>query len=91
MGRYKTKIIIWSIVTLIAFIGIITLSVLISNLEFVLNLSEKVTLDQQITDTYKFIKSYSIGGLAFSIVVFVIGSIISYAGYKSWKYVEMFS
>ncbi|QCZ36483.1 hypothetical protein [Mycoplasma nasistruthionis] len=91
MKNYKRKVITWLILTIIAFIAIITLSILINSLSSTLELTEKVTLDQKIVDTYQFTKAYSIGGLALSCLIFVIGSVISYAGLKSWKYAEMFS
>ncbi|EIE42050.1 hypothetical protein MCANUFG4_01388 [Mycoplasmopsis canis UFG4] len=91
MTGYKRKVIIWTIITIIAFISIIALSIFLSKLGGVLKLHEYVTLDQKIIDTYNFARSYTIGGLAFACIIFMMGLIISYAGIKSWKYVEMFS
>ncbi|MCU9934827.1 hypothetical protein [Mycoplasmopsis cynos] len=91
MNNYKRKVIIWTIITIIAFAAIIGLSIFIYRLGDVIELNEQVTLDQKIVDTYNFAKSYSIGGLAFSCIIFIMGLIISYAGFKSLKYVEMFS
>ncbi|MCU9939321.1 hypothetical protein NW739_00485 [Mycoplasmopsis felis] len=91
MKGYKRKIIIWTFVGLLALIAIIALSFLISSLEEVINIYEKVTLDTKIIDSYQFTKAYSIGGLAFSRVVFVMSFIIAYAGFRSLKYSEMFS
>ncbi|AMD81233.1 hypothetical protein MCANPG14_01438 [Mycoplasmopsis canis PG 14] len=91
MTGYKRKVITWTIITIIAFISIIILSIFLSRLGGVLELHEHVTLDQKIIDTYNFARSYTIGGLAFACIIFMMGLIISYAGIKSWKYVEMFS
>ncbi|AKF41120.1 hypothetical protein [Mycoplasmopsis canis] len=91
MAGYKRKVITWTIITIIAFISIIILSIFLSRLGGVLELHEHVTLDQKIIDTYNFARSYTIGGLAFACIIFMMGLIISYAGIKSWKYVEMFS
>lgn len=91
MANYKRKVIIWTAIAVLAFIGIIALSVLISKLSVIIELNERVTLDAKIRDSYQFIKSYSIGGLAFLCVVFVMGTVISYAGIRTWKYTEMFS
>ncbi|EIE40487.1 hypothetical protein MCANUF31_01408 [Mycoplasmopsis canis UF31] len=91
MAGYKRKVITWTIITIIAFISIIALSVFLSKLGGVLELHQHVTLDQKIIDTYNFARSYTIGGLAFACIIFLMGLVISYAGIKSWKYVEMFS
>ncbi|ATO30817.1 hypothetical protein CO229_01635 [Mycoplasmopsis bovirhinis] len=91
MQGYKRKVITWAIVTFLALIAIIALSIFLANLSNVLELHKTVTLDQKIIDTYNFARSYTIGGLAFSCIIFLMGLIISYAGIKSWKYVEMFS
>lgn len=91
MQGYKRKVITWSIVTVLAFIAIIALAIFLASLSNVLELHETVTLDQKIIDTYNFARSYTIGGLAFACIIFLMGLVISYAGIKSWKYVEMFS
>ncbi|VEU62710.1 hypothetical protein [Mycoplasmopsis bovirhinis] len=91
MQGYKRKVITWAIVTFLALIAIIALSIFLANLSNVLELHKTVTLDQKIIDTYNFARSYTIGGLAFSCIIFLMGLIISYSGIKSWKYVEMFS
>ncbi|WP_025755619.1 hypothetical protein [Mycoplasmopsis cricetuli] len=91
MKNYKNKIIIWSIITVISSIMIIVLSVLIAQLSQTISLFNTVTLDLKILETYNYVKAYSIGGLAFFCILFVMGSIISYAGIRSWKYSELFN
>ncbi|MGZ9755514.1 hypothetical protein ACXYRQ_00520 [Mycoplasma sp. 394] len=91
MRTYKRRIIIWTIIAALALIAIIGLSIFIHQLGYTIELNKKVELDRSIIDAFQFSKAYSIGGLAFSCVVFIIGVIISYAGFKSWKYSEMFS
>ncbi|TDV24154.1 hypothetical protein BCF59_0102 [Mycoplasmopsis mustelae] len=91
MKNYKTKIIIWAIISVIALVGIIALPIFITRLNYVLDLYEKVEFDREILDAYQFAKAYSIGGLAFFCVLLIIGCTITYAGIKSWRYSEMFS
>ncbi|WP_406614534.1 hypothetical protein ACJA23_01240 [Mycoplasma corogypsi] len=90
MKNYKVKIIIWLIMAIFAFVGIIALSINIAHVNELLLLKEKVTLDTAIVDTWTFSKAYMIGGLAFCCLIFVIGGVIGYAGIKSWKYTDMF-
>ncbi|WBP84260.1 hypothetical protein [Mycoplasmopsis edwardii] len=91
MSGYKRKVITWTIISVIALAAIIGLAIFISQLSDIIALNENVTLDEKIIDTYNFARSYSIGGLAFACIIFIMGVVISYAGIKSWKYVEMFS
>ncbi|SJZ55944.1 hypothetical protein [Mycoplasmopsis verecunda] len=91
MKNYKRRVITWSILTVLGLIGIIVLSVLITQVQPIIDLNDKVVLDTQIIDLAQYVKAYSIGGLAFSCLIFVMGSIITYAGYKSLNYVEMFN
>ncbi|UUD35937.1 hypothetical protein NPA08_03190 [Mycoplasmopsis citelli] len=90
MKHYKQKIIIWIILSVLALISIIVLSYLISFVQATLDSTNSVNIDLEIIKTYNFVKAYAIGGLAFSCIILVIGSIISYAGIKSWKYSELF-
>ncbi|MFV8401211.1 hypothetical protein [Mycoplasma sp. 2634B] len=90
MQNLKRKVIIWTILTVVAFVAIIGLSVFISDLQVILDI-HKVTLDPKIIDAYQYAKAYSIGGLSLSCLIFVLGMIISYAGIKSWKYTDMFN
>ncbi|QNM93576.1 hypothetical protein H9M94_03155 [Mycoplasma sp. Pen4] len=90
MKNIKRRVITWVILTVLAFIAIIALSAFISSLQGVLDINN-VKLDSDIIDAYQYAKAYSIGGLAFSCVIFLLGSIISYAGLKSWKYIDMFA
>lgn len=90
MKNYKVKIIIWSVVLLVCLVAIIVLSISIHQLKSTMDLFNIVELDKKIQDTYKLIRSYCIGGLAFALILFVLSSIITYAGFKSWRYVEMF-
>ncbi|MHA0272655.1 hypothetical protein [Mycoplasma sp. 48589B] len=90
MKNYKRKVITWTIIAVLALIAIIGLSILISTIQPILNLNEKVGLDKTIIDSYQYIKAYSIGGLAFACLLFVMGSIIAYSGIKSLNYVQMF-
>ncbi|MFU2193217.1 hypothetical protein [Mycoplasma sp. 4079] len=88
MKNVRTKVVIWAILTVVSFVAIIGLSILISNVESTLNL-KKVSLDLKIIETYQYTKAYSIGGLAFACLLFMMGSVITYAGIKSWRYSEM--
>lgn len=90
MKNYKVKIIIWSVVLVVSIIAIILLSISIQNLKSTMDLFDAVILDEKIQNTYKLIRAYCIGGLAFALILFVLSSIITYAGFKSWRYVEMF-
>ncbi|VEU76513.1 hypothetical protein [Mycoplasmopsis columboralis] len=90
MKNYKRKVIIWSILSVVAFIGIILLSYLVNLSQSTLDSTANVNLDEQILSIYRFVKAYAIGGLAFCCILLVIGSIITYAGIRSWKYAEMF-
>ncbi|QGZ97334.1 hypothetical protein GE118_00770 [Mycoplasma sp. NEAQ87857] len=90
MRNYKRKVIIWFIIAILAFIAMIGLSVLIWTINTSLEQWKTIRLDRSITDSYYFIKSYSIGGLALSCLLFLMGSVISYSGFKSWRYSEMF-
>ncbi|UUM20013.1 hypothetical protein NPA11_01065 [Mycoplasma sp. 1578d] len=66
------------------------LSYVINFAQGTLDATAGVNLDRTIISAYKVVKAYSIGGLTFFCIIVVIGSIISYAGLKSWKYSEMF-
>ncbi|QDY87771.1 hypothetical protein [Mycoplasma anserisalpingitidis] len=90
MKNYKVKIVIWSVILLVSIIAIILLSINIHQLKETMDLFNVVELDSQIQSTYKLIRAYSIGGLAFALILFVLSSVITYAGFKSWRYVEMF-
>lgn len=88
MKNVRTKVVIWAILTVVALGAIIGLSILINNVQSLLDIS-KTTLDDKILQTYQYTKAYSIGGLAFSCLLFLMGSVITYAGIKSWRYSEM--
>ncbi|MHA3825781.1 hypothetical protein ACX1NA_01505 [Mycoplasma sp. VS276A1] len=64
---------------------------MISSVQPLIDLNEKVILDVKIVSLAQYVKAYSIGGLAFSCLLFVMGIAISYSGLRSLKYVEMFS
>ncbi|MFV8459286.1 hypothetical protein [Mycoplasma sp. 005V] len=91
MKNYKRKVITWAIISVLALVAIIVLSVLISQVQPLIDLNEKVTLDIKIVDLAQYVKSYSIGGIAFACLLFVMGTVITYSGFKSLKYVEMFN
>ncbi|MFV8473842.1 hypothetical protein ACNQ1X_00740 [Mycoplasma sp. SK341A] len=90
MKNYKRKVITWTVIAVLSLIAIIALSVLISQIQPILDLGQRVILDNQIIDSYQYIKAYSIGGLAFACLLFVMGSVIAYSGIKSLNYVQMF-
>ncbi|WP_036464188.1 hypothetical protein [Mycoplasmopsis sturni] len=91
MKNYKFKIVLWSFIGILSLIMVVVFAVLISYFQNTINLSETVVrLDNKIIETYKIIQSYSIGGLAFFSLLTPMSIIISYAGYKSWKYAELF-
>ncbi|MFV8434775.1 hypothetical protein ACNQ17_00515 [Mycoplasma sp. Sp48II] len=90
MKNYKRRVITWVIVTVIALIAIIVLSIMINYVQPLIDLNNKVILDSQIVNLAQYVKAYSIGGLAFACLLFVMGIVISYSGIKSLKYVEMF-
>ncbi|RIV17010.1 hypothetical protein [Mycoplasmopsis gallopavonis] len=90
MKNYKRKVVLWVIVTVIAFISMIVLSIYIAKVNNMLGLLDKVSLDNEITKVWYFSKAYMIGGLAFSCLMFLIGIVISYAGLKSWRYADVF-
>ncbi|WP_027121407.1 hypothetical protein [Mycoplasma leonicaptivi] len=91
MSGYKRKVIIWTILAFVALCGIIALSIFVSVLDNTLSVNSKVLLDNNIVDLYNALRSYSIGGLAFSCLIFLLGTVISYSGIKSWKYAEQFN
>ncbi|MEA4134369.1 hypothetical protein NPA13_02310 [Mycoplasma sp. 2045] len=88
MKNVRTKVVIWAILTVVALVAIIGLSILINNVQSLLDI-KKTTLDAKILQSYQYTKAYSIGGLAFSCLLFLMGSVITYAGIKSWRYSEM--
>lgn len=90
MKNYKRKVIIWSILSVLSLIMIIVLSYVINLTQGTIDATSSVNLDLKILSAYKFVKAYSVGGLAFFCIILVIGSVISYAGIRSWKYSEMF-
>ncbi|VEU58878.1 hypothetical protein [Mycoplasmopsis gallinacea] len=89
MKGYKRKIIFWAILTVVSLIAIILLSVLLSTVQPTLDLADEVELDSKIKNLYNSVKAYSIGGVAFFSILFLMGSVITYSGIKSWRYSEM--
>lgn len=81
----KTQTIIWTIVAVIALFLICMCSFIIYKSNLVLEI-QSVGLDTLIKQTYEGYKSYAIGILLFSIVLLLIGSSISYLGFRSWTY-----
>ncbi|WP_129725301.1 hypothetical protein [Mycoplasmopsis citelli] len=90
MKNYKRKVIIWLILSIISFVMIIILSYVINFASSTIYSTSSVVIEKDILDVYKYVRAYAIGGLSFFCIVFVMGSITSYAGIKSWKYSEMF-
>ncbi|MFA7699710.1 hypothetical protein [Mycoplasmopsis synoviae] len=90
MKKYKLKVTLWLLTAIFSLIMIIVLSSMIVTIENTLALARQVELDTTITNSYGFIKAYAIGAIAFFLIITLMGTAISYAGFKSWKYAEMF-
>ncbi|WP_036452709.1 hypothetical protein [Mycoplasma buteonis] len=90
MKSYKRKLIIWIALTVFAIFGVIGLSVGISLIRSTIDLFKFISFASEITNAYRTVESYMIGGLAFCCLVTVLGTIITYSGIKSLKYTEMF-
>lgn len=89
-NKYKRKVIIWGIYSFISLVLIIVLAILLANVSYGLNLFNYVNLDAKINSIFKVIRAYCIGGLSFFTISLIVGSIITYSGIKSWKYMELF-
>lgn len=82
----KAKTIIWIIIAVIGFIGVVVCSVLIAKVNYFNTLRDKIELENAVVEIYNNLKAYAIGILAFSLVIMSIGIYIAYAGIKSWHY-----
>ncbi|VEU77909.1 hypothetical protein [Mycoplasmopsis columbinasalis] len=83
----KAKTVIWIGAAVIALLVIILSSIIIHNTSFILNeLNSVATIDFEFIRQAHTERSFSIGLLVFSILIFSIGSYIGYAGIKSWNY-----
>ncbi|WP_406616933.1 hypothetical protein [Mycoplasmopsis adleri] len=81
----KKNTIVWLILSVIALVLIIICSVIIHKvtaIESIKNVKIQTTLLQE----YQAWKAYAIGVLSFSIIVLILGSAISYLGFRSWNY-----
>lgn len=81
----KTKTVLWTIIAVFALISIILCSIIINNANH-FDTMHNVEIYGELKNIFPSFKQYSIGILAFSIIVFIIGCAISFLGFKSWKY-----
>ncbi|VEU75475.1 Uncharacterised protein [Mycoplasmopsis maculosa] len=81
----KVQTVIWTIVVAIALFLICICSFLIYKSNSVLYI-KSVSIEESLKTAYQVYKAYSIGILLFSIILFIIGSAISYLGFRSWTY-----
>lgn len=85
-ANIKTKTIIWLILAIIAFILLIIFAVVLHNTIQVLKLSEFISFDKDYLHEAMSQYSFAIAIITFSSIIILIGTYISYAGFKSWKY-----
>ncbi|MEA4115366.1 hypothetical protein VBM87_01020 [Mycoplasma sp. 744] len=86
-ANIKFKTIFWFILVIIAIVVLILCSIIIKNSNYIIEANrEFVILETAYVSSARVQISYSIGGIAFSTVIILMGSYISYAGFKSWSY-----
>lgn len=84
--KIKSLTIVWSILALLALVCIIYCSIIIHNALFIIDINNYVALDVNVVAQARYQMSYSIAGVAVSIIILSIGVFIAYAGIKSWNY-----
>ncbi|MGP1451216.1 MAG: hypothetical protein ACTTJO_00360 [Metamycoplasmataceae bacterium] len=84
-ANLKTKTVIWLIITIVSLAIIILSSIWIANCRFVIKATDYVYLDEYKSSALAEM-AYAISFLIFSVVTASMGTFISYAGIKSWKY-----
>ncbi|TQF45262.1 hypothetical protein BA179_01180 [Mycoplasmopsis bovis] len=84
--KIKSLTIVWSILALLALVCIIYCSIIIHNALFIIDIKNYVALDVNVVAQARYQMSYSIAGVAVSIIILSIGVFITYAGIKSWNY-----
>lgn len=83
--KLKGKTIFWLILTIISLIILIISSIWIHNIKIVFEASKYVELTS-LNNRAKLERGYAIAFIFLSSIVILMGSYISYAGIKSWKY-----
>lgn len=83
--KIKSLTIVWSILALLALVCIIYCSIIIHNALFIIDINNYVALDVNVVAQARYQMSYSIAGVAVSIIILSIGVFITYAGIKSWN------
>ncbi|CBH40235.1 hypothetical protein MBOVJF4428_00112 [Mycoplasmopsis agalactiae] len=84
--KIKSLTIVWSILALIALVLIIYCSIIIHNALFIIDINNFVSLDTTVISQARYQMAYSIAGISISVIIFLIGIFIAYAGIKSWNY-----
>lgn len=82
----RPKVILWMIFLFCGIVGIILCSIIIHNSKYVIATSKIITIPTSYVNQALYEQAISIGLLVLSIIVTIIGSYITYAGIKSWKY-----
>lgn len=84
-ANLKTATVVWIILTIVAAVCIIISSIWMVNATRVIEAGKFIDFDLQGREALKE-KAYSIALLCFSVVIFLMGTYITYVGLKSWKY-----